>query len=270
MAGERCVISYWPGDLVRLRSATPIPRKPPMRSAQAHVRQFDAYAFSYEETLQRGLRYSGESSTYFARGRVLTLAQRLRDLGEAPRVVLDFGCGAGSGTILLAELLGAERAIGVDVSSQFISIARTRHNHAGVEFHLRALARLRDVDCAYSNGVFHHIAPSERHNEVAYLFAALRPGGLFALCENNPWNPGTRLVMRSIAFDRDAVPVAAPEARHLLRAGGFEVLSSDFLFVFPRPARALRRTERYLRRWPIGAQYMVLARKPNRPGDGVL
>jgi hypothetical protein len=60
------------------------------------------------------------------------------------------------------------------------------------------------------------------------------PRGIFAFWENNPWNPGTRYVMSRIPFDRDAITVSAIEARGLLRAGGFEVIRTDFLFIFPK------------------------------------
>ena len=94
------------------------------------------------------------------------------------------------------------------------------------------------------------------------VFRRLRPGGLFALWENNPWNPGTRYVMSRIPFDRDAVPLAPPEARRLVRACGFEVLRTDFLFLFPRALRLMRPLEARLSRLPLGAQYQVLCRRP--------
>ena len=90
---------------------------------------------------------------------------------------------------------------------------------------------------------------------------ALRPGGLFAFWENNPWNPGTRMIMRRIPFDRDAVMVAPAAARRLLIDGGLEVVSTEFRFYFPAPLRRLRPLEPHLRRLPLGAQYLVLARK---------
>jgi hypothetical protein len=74
--------------------------------------------------------------------------------------------------------------------------------------------------------------------------------------------------MRAIPFDRDAVPLGASTARRLLRRGGFHVLTTDYLFVFPRALRALRWIERSLKRVPAGAQYMVLARKPSAGGAG--
>jgi len=113
----------------------------------------------------------------------------------------------------------------------------------------------------YCHGVLHHIPPPQRAHAVQYILRCLQPRGFFALWENNPWNPGARHVMSHCAFDRDAVTLTSGEARDLLRTGGFEVLYTDFLFIFPRVLRLLRSLEPWLSRFPIGTQYMVLARK---------
>jgi SAM-dependent methyltransferase len=114
----------------------------------------------------------------------------------------------------------------------------------------------------YCNGVFHHIPPTERAQAVNYIWRSLRPGGLFALWENNPWNPGTRYVMSRIPFDRDAITLSPPEAGSLLRRGGFHVLRTDSLFLFPKLLKCLRWIEPFLSRMPLGGQYQVLCRKP--------
>src|SRR5437870_1900508 len=53
-------------------------------------------------------------------------------------------------------------------------------------------------DLCYCNGVFHHIPPHERLGAARLIFRSLARGGHFALFENNPLNPGTRMVMRRI------------------------------------------------------------------------
>jgi SAM-dependent methyltransferase len=238
------------------------PQTPDAETALEAPAEFDRYADVYERELQEGLRWSGEHSEYFTRGRLGALASRLRELGQRPDVMLDFGCGTGSTTPLLISLVGASHVIGVDVSPRLLAVASAEHASASIEFQVRGQRLARAVDTAYCNGVFHHIAPDQRDEAVAYVFSSLRPGGLFALFENNPWNPGTRLVMRSIPFDRDANPLTASEACRLLRRGGFEVITTDFMFVFPHVLGPLRRWEKPLQRLPLGAQYMVLGRKP--------
>jgi hypothetical protein len=68
--------------------------------------------------------------------------------------------------------------------------------------------------------------------------------------------------MSRIPFDRDAITLAPPETRHLLKEGGFEILRTDFLFIFPRMLKPLRALEPLVSRLPFGAQYQVLCRKP--------
>jgi len=109
------------------------------------------------------------------------------------------------------------------------------------------------------NGVLHHVRPQERLATLESVFNALRPGGLFALWENNPWNPGTRFVMSRIEFDRDAIMLSITESHSLLQKSGFTLLGTDTAFFFPRMLGALRSLEKFLSPTRLGGQYMILA-----------
>lgn len=220
---------------------------------------FDKSA-EYAEMLERGLRLSGEDRHYFADGRVRALAARL---DAEPRAILDFGCGIGETALRLARTFPRAHVLGVDTSANAIEHARREHAGERVRFApLEALSDHGGFDLCYTNGVFHHIAPSQRPGALEAIHRALRPGGHFALFENNPWNPGTRVVMRRVPFDRDAVTLSPPEAGRLLRAAGFQCGPPRSLFWFPRPLAWLRPLEPGLVRVPLGAQYWVLARRP--------
>lgn len=176
--------------------------------------------------------------------------------------VLDFGCGTGVSAELFLKCLGVQRFTGVDVSEKSLAVAQKAHGGEGKEFTLiQNYAPRAEFDLAFCNGVFHHIPPPERPESAEYVFRALKPGGLFAVFENNPWNPGARLVMRRIAFDRDAIRLWPSESRRLLRNAGFTILLTDSLFYFPRAFAWLRGLEPMLAALPFGAQYLVLARK---------
>jgi hypothetical protein len=73
------------------------------------------------------------------------------------------------------------------------------------------------------------------------------------------------MVMRRIPFDRDAIPLAAGEARAMLVQSGFEIIGTRFRFYFPKMLSAFRRLERLGEQVPLGAQYCVLARKRVTP-----
>jgi SAM-dependent methyltransferase len=223
---------------------------------------FDDYAENYDEALNRGLSVTGEDKQYFARERILCLSRCLQQMSLRPKRILDYGCGTGSSTGLLLEILQAESAVGVDSSAR--SLEQARHEGtANCQFLLTAdYSPSGEIDLVYCNGVFHHIPPAERAAELNYILKSLRPGGVFSLWENNPWNPGTVYVMSRIPFDRDAVRLSPPWSRRLLQQEGFTVLCTDFKFFFPRALKRLRSLEPLISWLPVGGQYQVLAQRP--------
>jgi trans-aconitate methyltransferase len=223
--------------------------------------EFDQFATDYRQTLNEGLRYTGESPDYFARRRIAWLRRRLgRRADEASRRVLDFGCGIGDSLPLLRDVLGAQQVVGTDTSVAMLAQARHRQPWAPIALP-SDLTGLGTFSLVYCNGVFHHIPPHERPQVLWRIHEMLSPDGVLAFWENNPWNPGTRFIMRRVPFDRNAEPLSAPAAQQLLRATGFRVERTDHLFVFPSVLRALRPMEPLMARWPIGGQYLVLARR---------
>jgi trans-aconitate methyltransferase len=223
---------------------------------------FDQYAAAYEQALSNAIAPSGESREYFAEGRVAWLKRCLDEMKQPVAKLLDFGCGDGATTPLLLQTLNAKSAVGVDVSAKSLEIARKRHPSERIRYEsIREFQSSEEMDLAYCNGVFHHILPAQRAAALAMVHRALRGGGFFSFWENNPWSLATRYVMSRCAFDRDAILLSPPEARALLRDGGFEILRTDFRFIFPRGLRAFRKIEDFVNRAPLGTQYQVLCRK---------
>ena len=223
---------------------------------------FDQYAENYDESLAIGLAASGENKEFFAQGRVNWLARKLRERGATARRILDYGCGTGGATPFLLALPEAESVLGVDVSASELAVARRTYGGEQASFSLLADYEPRgEFDLVFCNGVFHHIARDERSAAIDYARQAVRPGGWFALWDNNPWNPGARYVMHKCPFDCEAVMVSASEMCKLLRANGCEVIDVSFQFIFPRALRWLRPLETSLARWPLGAQYQVMGRR---------
>jgi SAM-dependent methyltransferase len=224
---------------------------------------FDEYAGDYDAALHQGLSATGEDKLYFARGRIDWLARCLRPMGNRPSTAMDFGCGTGSSVPYLLELIGSQSVLGLDVSEKSLEVARRENDPQRSRFMLLGQYEPNaEMDLAFCNGVFHHVPVDKRASTVSYIYDSLRTGGLFALWENNPWNPGTRYVMSRIPFDRDAITLTSFEARRLAQAAGFEILRTDFLFIFPKMLHWFRGLEPLLARAPLGAQYQILCRKP--------
>lgn len=223
---------------------------------------FSGYAGNYDEALARGLSLTGEGKEYFAQQRVSWLARTLAKLDKSSDHVLDFGCGTGSTSAMLLQLPGALEVLGVDVSVPLLDVAIRHHESQSVRF-----ASVTDeipeaaFDVVHCSGVFHHIPPAERPAAARWIRDRLRPGGVLALWENNPWNPGTRLVMSRIPFDRDAIRISPPQACALVRNAGLRIVATEYLFLWPRSLAFLRTTSRYLGWFPLGAQYLIVGKR---------
>lgn len=223
---------------------------------------FDKYAATYDATLAESLSVSGEDKEYFASGRIALLAKRLQSIQEQPCAIMDYGCGTGSSLTVLLEMLGAKSAIGIETSAELLNLARKNYRDQRVTFLLTDDYQPQGtMDLVFSNGTFHHIQPEDRPAALSLIHRSLKPNGLFALWENNPWNPGTRYVMSRCAFDQDAVPLSPLEARRMVQEHGFEVLNTEFAFIFPKSLRWFRSLEPLAASLPFGAQYQVLCRK---------
>jgi trans-aconitate 2-methyltransferase len=168
-------------------------------------------------------RYAGERSRPF----VELLA---RVPAEAPRAVVDLGCGPGNLTATLAERWPAARVIGLDSSPEMIEKAR-----AGgwpVEFgvcDVRDWSPEADVDVIVSNAALQWVPGHEQL--LARWAGALPTGAVIAVQVPGNWDAPSHRALRAVAADgpwRDrvvdgtvprSVPDAEAYARLLIRAG---------------------------------------------------
>ncbi|HEY0008035.1 MAG TPA: methyltransferase domain-containing protein [Tepidisphaeraceae bacterium] len=225
--------------------------------------EFDEFADDYGNLVNNSIRLSGETADYFARSRVAFLRTQLERLRLPANRVLDYGCGVGLAGPLLLDGLNAQHVHGVDVSPKSITNARRRNQRREIVFdEVKAFVPTASFDLAYTSGVFHHIPPPQRPEAMKIIHDSLRPGGVVALWEHNPFNPGTRWAVYNCVFDKDAIIIKPREAVAMVREAGFEILGVRYLFIFPSFLRWFRPLEQRLSPFPVGAQYQVLGRKP--------
>ena len=127
--------------------------------------------------------------------------------------VLEVGCGFGHDLIWTA-LAGGGRAVGIDVNSAFVDIARRtqavveKHIGHSIDLDIRRCNLLsmsldEQFDLIYMKDVFHHLEPRE---EVCdRLSALLAPGGTIVIVEPNAWNPLIQLQMLRIRGFRTVI-----------------------------------------------------------------
>lgn len=194
------------------------------------------------------------------------MLEELRRRGDPePRRVLDFGCGIGATEAIMRERMPSARIDGVDPSPESIKMAaslKLRDTAFQVSSGMPLPFDDGVFDVVYSNGTFHHIDHAQHPLVFREIARVLRPGGHAFIFENNPYNPLTVHGMHRNPMDADAKMLFPHYLARLERRAGLRVNATRFYVFFPKHLKALRWSERYLRRVPIGAQYYVWGTKP--------
>jgi 2-polyprenyl-3-methyl-5-hydroxy-6-metoxy-1,4-benzoquinol methylase len=101
-------------------------------------------------------------------------------------LILDFGCGSGASTMVLARLFPTATIIGVEITDRHLTTARKRAEFYGVSDRVTFLKSpdpmelpngLPKVDHILFCAVFEHLLPEERPAMLRLLWNALKPGG---------------------------------------------------------------------------------------------
>jgi trans-aconitate methyltransferase len=177
---------------------------------------------------------------------------------------MEFGCGTGTNTKIMKDFWPSCKIIGLDNSKASLNVARQRVAQEEAYFITPEEFRNGEnqaVDWVFCNGVFHHIDVETRNDVFRSILEHLRPGGMFTLFDNNPFNPGARWVMHRIPFDRDAQMLNPYRVKLRLAELGFEDITCHFLFIFPKFLSFLRLLEPSMSGLPLGAQFGLFARR---------
>lgn len=221
--------------------------------------QFDAYAGSYDEAVNRSLAFLGARVDYFTRVKAAYLLDLLDEhFGkDAKPALLDVGCGVGNFHPLLTG--GVSSLSGCDISAGCLEQAANRN--AGVAYRHYDGRRLPfgddSFDAAVTVCVMHHVPPEQWPAFVAEMKRVVRPGGLAVVFEHNPLNPLTRRVVSNCEFDEDAVLLRSGRTHGLLAGAGFRDVASRSILSLPSFGRWSRKLDLALGRLPFGAQYFV-------------
>lgn len=100
--------------------------------------------------------------------------------------ILDYGCGGGSSTAVLARLFPNAQIVAADFDSGLLNTARLRRAHYGYDVDIRQVSELGelsvgDFDLVFLNAVYEHLMPEERAPVMRNVLAALKPGGSLIL-----------------------------------------------------------------------------------------
>jgi cyclopropane fatty-acyl-phospholipid synthase-like methyltransferase len=139
-----------------------------------------------------------EDSDYVARALRRQLSAYFTPADLAGKRMLDFGCGIGASSIILAEWLPGLQIIGVELDPHRVELAQRIAKHRGllnVSFQVSptpdSLPReVEQVDLILLSAVYEHLLPHERKTLMPLLWSHLKPGGVM-LINQTPfrWHP---------------------------------------------------------------------------------
>ncbi len=100
--------------------------------------------------------------------------------------ILDFGCGSGASTVVLARLLPRCRLYGVDLQEDLLALARLRAEHYGLDNVVflsspspdRLPAGIAGYETVLLSAVYEHLLPAERTRLLLQMWDGLEPGGV--------------------------------------------------------------------------------------------
>lgn len=231
--------------------------------------EFDQHAATYDGGLDNPIkRLMGSSADQFIAVKARWLLRREPELTAGRLDVLDYGSGAGDLLRVLAGLGARAGLSGCDVSTGMLAEARKRWPSAlgpvpalAVQDGARTPFADEQFDIVTISAVLHHVPPAERPAVYRELGRVLKPGGRIYVFEHNPRNPLVRYVIARTPIDVSAILLDEKEVRHgLLDTARYDI-ASDYLMFMPPGINFLRGIDRLLAWLPLGAQYVVAARK---------
>jgi ubiquinone/menaquinone biosynthesis C-methylase UbiE len=224
--------------------------------------EFDRHAATYASAVNDSIAFSGLKVDTFVRAKVFHLRRILQYNGILPSDrIVDVGCGIGTYEMSLVEEW--PNIAGIDVSQE--SIVQARQHCPGASFNSfdgkQMPFETGSVAAAFAICVWHHVPVEDWSLFLKEIFRILRPGGILAVFEHNPWNPLTRWAVERCVFDKDAVLLSMPQARRQLSAAGFILRQSEYILSVPATTGIAGQIDRWLGSVPTGAQYLVVGSK---------
>lgn len=221
---------------------------------------FDDFPSTYSKLLNASIWLSGEKDTYFD----LYKLSCLRRWAFGPKqtgLILDFGCGIGKLASLMAQEYARSVIYGYDVSAKSIESAREKWGPLKNLVFNTQLPDVTTFDLITVANVFHHIKRGKRQQTLFRLKSLLKPGGIIAVFEHNPFNPLTLYVVKTCPLDADADLIRLGRFVKLARDSGLVVRFKRYIVFLPKFLSLFRKLEHSFGFLPLGAQYMILLGK---------
>jgi SAM-dependent methyltransferase len=156
------------------------------------------------------------------------------------------------------------RITGIDVAPGVIELARRANPNMRYDVYAGDVLPYAngEFDAAVTVTVVHHVPPPRWFDFLNEMRRVVRPGGILAVFEHNPYNPLTLYVVRTCPLDENAVLLSSRRLSKLLRATGLQDVQSRFILSTPFESRLFRWLDKAIGWLPLGAQYYVTGHVP--------
>ncbi len=230
------------------------------------MNEFDKFSKDYDLILNESIRISGERSDYFAEYKV----KELNSFYSKYRIdkaikILDVGCGIGKIERYLLSYFSKATVYGIDSSPKCIKEALNTFESRQISYQVYGGENIPFNDNYFDAILFacvlHHILPTKRKKILNESYRVLKENGHIFIFEHNLLNPLTLYVTKTCEFDENAKFLFRWKTERLLCRANFEIIEKKYTTFFPHFLRSLRKYEKMLRKFSIGAQYFIAARK---------
>jgi 2-polyprenyl-3-methyl-5-hydroxy-6-metoxy-1,4-benzoquinol methylase len=219
---------------------------------------FDKFYCSYKEMLNSSLGIFGKNDTFFDSYKITCIKDWLVK-NDPAYDILDFGCGIGKVTALLARGFLKSTVYGYDISKECLSVAKKENAELKNVYFIDDLSKAHRFDLVMVAGVFHHIKSNEQLATMCRLRDLLKPGGRIIIFEHNPLNPLTCRIVNRCPFDSDAELIRCHKFVEMVKRSDLAVEQKLYVLFFPWSSSIFRKIEHWLRHIPVGAQYFIVA-----------
>lgn len=231
-----------------------------------HKAEFDKFADEYHVLHQKNIRFSGESTEFFAEYKIRDIFELITNQAhiQNPQQILDFGAGIGTSIPHFLRFFPDVSLTCLDVSEKSLEVGRSRFSDLAT-FQSFDGKRIpcpdNTFDLVFAAFVFHHIPHSAHFGLLREWLRVIKPGGTAVIFEHNPLNPLTVNAVNTCPFDENAELIRGTLLRKEMQRAGFQSVGLRYRLFVPGALRALRPLERWLHWCPLGAQYFVHATK---------
>lgn len=225
--------------------------------------EFDKFAKDFRTLHNQNLQFTGFNTFYFLHLKMQWL-QRYEE--NAPLQVLDFGCGDGYTEEYMHSYFPNWQVQAIDVSAHSIAEAKKR-NAPNAVFSCFNGSKLMfeddSFDVVFIACVFHHIPTKQHATLLKEIHRVLKKGGRVYMFEHNVFNPLTKYLVKTCAFDENAILQSAGYFKKIFKQQKLIPVVTNYLIFFPgwRLFKPLLRLEKYLSWLPLGGQYLIKAVK---------